>query len=130
MGVDLVLYPYHTSKWPEKGPLAHMPDRAIYFPRWSAIYEFIDAAKPKPIPRRAFIVEEYAGEDAEVPVCHQEAGMGGWLSYLQAGKLRKSIASASRIAEAYPSDWKKLVMPVLKKLARLKPSTPVILDWT
>lgn len=130
MGVDLDLIPYERSKWPRKGMVPHFEDNKIDFPRWYAIYDYINAAKPKPIPDRVFVVtrEQYAS-DQDSPICSRQSPIGGRLTYLPAGKLKRAILSATPIAKEFPGDWKEYVVQALKQLSKLKPSTPVILAW-
>jgi hypothetical protein len=150
MGVDLTLIPYERSQWPKKGMLAHYKDNGIGFPRWSAIYDYLgwrdDGSGSdqiqQPAPDRVFVVasQEVFEEYDDVSLCAQEDPYGSPLKYLTAGEILKNLRFAKKAiikgvlpdtGEAFDNthDWNELVGPIIKKLSKLKSSTPVILWW-
>jgi len=133
MGVDLTFYPFHRSRWPEKGQVQHWDSDPIRFPRMYAIYDLIQAQSPKPIPKRVFFVHEYD----EKPECIQIGPYGDWLSYLPAGRLYEVLDDAvmeagpearSALRRDTPFVWKDL-RGAIRRLKALKKTTPVILYW-
>lgn len=142
MGVYYELYPYHRAKWPAHGPVIHtakgMIDVVKWFPNslmWdlTEVRGFRDPGILKPIPERVALFLRYPPDEAlqsgATEELTQDSPIGDRIKYIQAGKLAQAMRAeidSYSMNTAEDEDFYRWMQDKLRKVARLKKTTPIL----
>lgn len=124
MGVSLTLYAYPKSSWPRTKIVYHprSDNKRIEMPRWYPFFDQIQKVA-KRIPKKVLF------GDKEEPSTHDPYGTP--LTYAKAGAIVKAFRDApqSFYLEVAQVNLGEELKTLVKQIARLKKSTPLILYY-